>query len=63
MLMNRFLGFALNCTPHYRHDVVIWAHDHDLGCCCTTLQGKGWCVMLDGECLRVADHLAQLGSL
>ncbi len=52
-----------NDVPHDWHNVVVWAHDHDLGSCCTLLQGKWWSVVVDREGLRVVDHLAEQGSL
>lgn len=46
-------------VPHDWHNVVIWAHDHDLGSCRTLLQCKWWSVMANREGLSVIDHLAE----
>jgi len=50
-------------VPHDRHDVVIRAHDHDLGGGRARLQGERRSVVADGEGLRVVDHLAEDGGL
>lgn len=50
-------------SPHDRHNVIVRAHNHHLRSYCARLQREWWNVMVDGESLRVIDHLAQEGGL
>lgn len=50
-------------SPHDRHNVIVRAHNHHLRGYCARLQREWWNVMVDGESLRVVDHLAQEGGL